>query len=204
MPSRGCQWGLFGLCMGATLNLVLRMAANLGLSLPIKGVKIPVGDAGAFTVIAVEKEPGKEVDRTGLYNWSIGMVFLSAVQPVMLVDDDIDVSDNSDIFEAWHSQTNPARDWFIGDLTSNTCILSPYAEQDEQLAKFYSPGNFRAPNIVMDAVMREEPPQGVRRMTFESLYPEELQQWVIDKWPEWKMGEDPIWKKDWLELGKMY
>jgi hypothetical protein len=55
------------------------------------------------------------------------------------------------------------------------------------------------PRLLVDATSKEEPPLGVSRTCFETLVPDELQQWVVENWQRLGFKEEAVWKKAWRE-----
>ena len=53
--------------------------------------------------------------------------------------------------------------------------------------------------LITDATTKEEPPLGVRRTQFETLFPEDLQQWVVDNWADLGFKEEARWNKTYTE-----
>jgi len=72
--------------------------------------------------------------------------------------------------------------------------------EPEDRAKHFRGGMQKHPHLVVDATTKEEPPLGVRRMWFESAFPEEVQRWVVDNWKRWGFEEEPEWYKGWFDL----
>ena len=55
------------------------------------------------------------------------------------------------------------------------------------------------PKKVLDGTTKEEPPMGVRRTQFETLYPETLQKWVVENWERLGFTEEARWNDDYLK-----
>ena len=61
------------------------------------------------------------------------------------------------------------------------------------------PGSIPTPKLTVDATEKEEPPLGVRRTCFETLYDEDTQKWVVENWERLGFTEELEWKKAWRE-----
>jgi len=112
---------------------------------------------------------------------------------------DVDLFDYDEITEAIHSQTNPVQDWIIIPPSHMSHVLPCCWMEEEDRAKYFTAGSLRAPKMIIDATRKEEPPLGVSRTCFETLFSEELQKWVVDNWKKLGFTEEPVWKKSWRE-----
>ena len=204
--SRGCQWALGRLCYGITPNAGLRGLESLaGLKFPFKGVLWQQPDLGHINLQSLQNTPYPEYMREELYNLIHGISLFTPGPPSMLLDEDVDVFDVAEVFEAWHNRTNPARDWIQqDDQFAKLNIFCPYAEEDEHLKKYHKAGQHRVNYWLYDATTKEEPPEGVKRTDFETLYPEDVQKWVVDNWDKLGTGEEVMWKDYWLKLKRLY
>ena len=200
--SRGCQWGLTRVCYGVTPNANLRFATGLGLELPLKGMIFQQPDVGHVNLLSMkgERYSGLTQDMLNLIH---GIVILSPGPPSLMLDDDVDIFDVADVFEAWHTKTKPGRDWIFTENMARPTIWSPWAE-DFDVAKYCKAGQFRNPYLCVDTTTKEEPPLGVKRTDFETLYPDDVQKWVVDNWDRLGTGEEAMWKDYWLKLKRLY
>lgn len=114
----------------------------------------------------------------------------------LFVDDDVNVLNYDDGFEAMFTQVNPARDIIRTEKEFTSMTIESSWLEPEDLAKWKGPGNFLNRKLITDATTKEEPPLGVRRTQFETLFPEELQQWVMDNWKELGFEEEARWNKN--------
>ena len=117
----------------------------------------------------------------------------------LFVDDDINVLNYDDGFEAMFTQVNPARDIIRTNKEFATMTIESSWLEPEDLAKYKGPGNFINRKLITDATTKEEPPLGVRRTQFETLFPEDLQKCVVDNWEDLGFEEEARWNKSYLE-----
>ena len=117
----------------------------------------------------------------------------------LFMDDDVNILDYGEAVEAQATQTNPVRDIIRTRkmFPSPTLFCSWMEEEDRE--KFMGPGTILSDKLNTDATTKEEPPLGVRRMQFETLYPEKLQKWVIDNWQRLGFEEEARWNNTWLK-----
>jgi 4-hydroxy-3-polyprenylbenzoate decarboxylase len=117
----------------------------------------------------------------------------------LFVDDDVNVLDYGDVIEAQFTQTNPARDLIKTDKMFPTMTIESSWMEAEDREKNIGPGTILSNKMLTDATTKEEPPMGVRRMQFETVYPKEIQQWVVDNWSALGFEEEVLWHNAWLE-----
>lgn len=113
-------------------------------------------------------------------------------------DDDLNGLDFSEFYDAMFTQVNPAKDMIKTPPTTCITIESSWMETWDR-DKFRGPGSILARKLIYDATTKEEPPMGVRRLTFESLFPEDVQKWVVENWQRLGLKEEPRWFKSWLD-----
>jgi 4-hydroxy-3-polyprenylbenzoate decarboxylase len=114
------------------------------------------------------------------------------------VDDDVNAFEWDEIFEAIYTQTNPARDVMITPRIYPTMTVELGAVSDADRGATMG-GTARYNKVITDATTKEEPPLGVRRTSFETLFPNELQKWVVDNWQRLGFPEEVRWSKPWIE-----
>jgi 3-polyprenyl-4-hydroxybenzoate decarboxylase len=115
------------------------------------------------------------------------------------LDGDVDTFDYGDIQEAMHTQTNPLRDWIKTEPAHTTMTISSSWMEDEDREKYFRGAQLATPRLIVDATTKEEPPLGVKATGFETLYPDELQKWVVENWQRLGFKEEAVWKKAWRE-----
>lgn len=122
-----------------------------------------------------------------------------------MVDDDVNIYHVEEIVDAIYTQSNPAKDWVPSsacwDARTSGGLVSvrSYLER-EDLAKLYGKMTVTTGYWTRDNTTKGEPPLGVRRMSFETVLPDEIQQWVVDNWKKWGLEEEPAWNKPYLDL----
>ncbi len=114
-------------------------------------------------------------------------------------DDDVNILDYGQFFEAMFTQTNPARDIIKSPGKYPTMTIESSWMEAEDRAGFSGPGTILSHKLIIDATTKEEPPMGVRRLAFETMFPSELQEWVVENWAKLGFAEEPVWNKSWLE-----
>ena len=125
---------------------------------------------------------------------------LSCMSNEILVDPDISAFDWDQILEGMMTQTNPQRDVRITyDKHPRMTLETPWAEA-EDIAKYHNLGHIYAKHLFVDGTSKEETPQGVSRTQFETLFPSELQQKVVDNWSKWGFKEETDWYKKYIDL----
>jgi|GEM_PF-1284557 len=171
--------------------------------LPIKfgnTVSIPrTGATGCHAVIKKkypEDYPGFMQD---LFNRVMGLPGLGGVLAHnMFCDDDVNVLDYAEFYEAEFTQTNPYKDLIKTEPLPVMTIEASWMETWDR-DKFAGPGTILARKMIYDATTKEEPPQGVRRLRFESLFPDKTQEWVVNNWQRLGFKEEARWFKTWIE-----
>ena len=116
------------------------------------------------------------------------------------IDEEVPWYKPEEVVEAVFTQADPARDYYRTEPACPTMTISASWMEPEDRAKHFRGGMQKHPHLVVDATTKEEPPLGVRRMWFESAFPEEVQRWVVDNWKRWGFEEEPEWYKGWFDL----
>ncbi|MDZ4245640.1 MAG: hypothetical protein U1D67_00800, partial [Dehalococcoidia bacterium] len=117
----------------------------------------------------------------------------------LFMDDDVNILDYGEAVEALATQTNPVRDVIrTGKMFPSPTLFCSWMEEEDR-EKFMGPGTILSDKLNTDATTKEEPPLGVRRMQFETLYPERLQKWVVDNWQRLGFEEEARWNNTWLQ-----
>ena len=171
--------------------------------MPLKmGHTIPVR-CGTTIFIAVKKQKYPE-DYPGfmnqLINMQTGMPGMgNSMANSLFVDDDVNVLNYDDGFEAMFTQVNPKRDVIRTPKEFATMTIESSWLEPEDIEKWKGPGNFLNRKLITDATTKEEPPLGVRRTQFETLFPEKVQQWVMDNWEEMGFEESARWNNSYTK-----
>ena len=202
VPARGVQWGLITVTMRVSYLMIMRHIARQGLDIPVKTLIGEHGDLGSCAYLALKEKPYPGY-MSDIYNFLFGNALCGVMMGTLITDSNVDPFDGGEISEAWHTQTNPARDWIQIPDAARITILAPWAEGDD-IKGYFRGGQLETPNWIFDASTKEEPPQGVRRTDFETLYPEKLQKWVVDNWSKLGIEEKTLWKDAWLKTEKAY
>jgi len=125
---------------------------------------------------------------------------LSCMSNEILVDPDVSAYDWNNILEAIMTQTNPHRDVRpTYDKHPRMTLETPWAEEEDR-AKYYNLGHIYARHLFVDSTAKEDAPLGLPRTQFETLFPPEMQQKVVDNWSKWGFKEEPEWYKKYIEL----
>lgn len=125
---------------------------------------------------------------------------LSCMSNEILVDPDVNAYDWDQILEGMMTQTNPGRDVRLTyDKHQRMSLESPWAEEEDR-AKYYYLGHLYNKHLYVDATAKEDSPFGIPRTQFETLFPAEVQQKVIDNWEKWGFKQKPEWYKKYIEL----
>jgi 4-hydroxy-3-polyprenylbenzoate decarboxylase len=153
---------------------------------------------GGVTAFAMKDKPYPGFMHD-IYDVALGSPVMSVFPLMVFVDGGVNILNYQDTQEAWHTQTNPARDWLITEPVHATTTLTCSWMEPEDTAKYFAPGTLIGPRGLFDATTKETPPLGVSRTSFETLYPDELQKWVVDNWQRLGFTEEPVSEKGWLE-----
>ncbi|RJX19997.1 MAG: UbiD family decarboxylase [Desulforudis sp.] len=174
------------------------------LGLPIKfGCSVSIPRTGATASNAVIKQKYPE-DYPGfmkdLFQKVLGQPGMGGVLACNLfVDDDVNILDYGEFYEAMFTQTNPARDVIKSAFKYPVMTLESSWMEEEDRTKFFGPGSILSHKLIIDATTKEEPPLGVRRLAFETLFPAAVQEWVVQNWEKLGFTEEARWNKSWLE-----
>jgi 4-hydroxy-3-polyprenylbenzoate decarboxylase len=134
-----------------------------------------------------------------LFDMSLGNPVTALFNYMYYMDSDVDILDYGEVEEAIHTQANPMRDWIRSDSIYSTSFMGMSYQEEEDRAKYYRSATMAQPRLLVDATSKEEPPLGVSRTCFETLVPDELQQWVVENWQRLGFKEEAVWKKAWRE-----
>jgi 4-hydroxy-3-polyprenylbenzoate decarboxylase len=134
-----------------------------------------------------------------MFDIGLGNPALSVFPIQLWVDGDVDFFDMGELQEAWHTQSNPLQDWIKTERTFFTMAASCAWMELEDIEKYFRQMTLAQPRLIVDATTKEEPPLGVKATSFETLYPDELQQWVVENWQRLGFKEETMWKKAWRE-----
>ena len=196
--------------IGSSTNALHDSLGHLGylgqikmFGLPLKfgcSVTIPrtaaTGHAAVYKKKYPEDYPGFMED---LFNKVMGQPGMGGVLAKnVFFDDDVNILDYGEFYEAMFTQVNPARDMIKTHPFPVMTIESSWMEEWDR-DKYVGPGTILAQKLIIDATTKEEPPMGVRRLNFETLFPERLQKWVMENWERLGFKEEPRWNKSWLE-----
>jgi len=136
-----------------------------------------------------------------LFNQTLGNPATSVFPAQLYVDDDVNLFELGDVWEAQYTQVNPARDIWQTERAYPTMTISSSWMEEEDWMKYFRAGNLAYSRLLVDATTKEEPPLGVRRTCFETLFPKELQRWVIENWERLGFREEIRWNEPWMEAG---
>jgi len=170
---------------------------NLGMPIKLTSSGSPA-HLGGVTAFAMKDKPYPGFMHD-IYDIASGHPLLGAFPLMIFADGEVNILNYHEIQEAMHTQTNPAKDWLITEPVHATWTLSSAWIEPEDTAKYFAPGTLIGPRVMVDATTKETPPLGVSRTSFETLYPDELQKWVVDNWQRLGFAEEAVSEKGWLE-----
>ena len=130
-----------------------------------------------------------------MFELAWGIPAFSSPTAHIWTDADVDLTDYEEIVEVIHTKTNPAKDWILLPAAHMQHVLPSSWMEEEDRSRYFTAASMRAPKLIIDATTKEEPPLGIKRTRFETLYPEELQKWVVDNWQRLGFSEETVWKK---------
>lgn len=192
--------------LGAGTHAIHEVLMPLGAYMMTKATKMPLKmgmgalpfRTGSTAIFSVKKRayPGFMHD---LFNQTLGNPMAAVFPSQLYVDDDVNIFELSDVWEAQYTQVNPARDIRITERAYPTMTISSSWMEEEDWAKYFRGGTLSYSKMLADATTKEEPPQGVRRTCFETLFPKELQKWVVDNWQRLGFTEEVRWNEPWIE-----
>jgi len=191
--------------LGAGTHAIHEALMPLAAYMIMKGMKMPIRmgqggfpfRTGSTAAFSVEKKsyPGFMHD---LFNQVLGNPVASSLPAQIFVDADVNIFELGDVLEAQYTQINPARDILITERAYPTMTISSSWMEEEDWVKYFRAGNLAYSKMLIDATTKEEPPLGVRRTCFETLFPKELQRWVIENWERLGFREEVRWNEPWL------
>lgn len=196
--------------MGTSAPCLQESLANIAFLGQVKAFGLPfkVGDSlaptrnGATSQVAIYKKKYPE-DYPGfmrdVFDKYMGLPGLGGVfAKEAFVDDDVNVLDIGDFYDAFFTQVNPAKDIHKSNKMTVMTIESSWMEEWDR-DKYMGPGGILGTKQIYDATTKEAPPLGVRRLNFETIYPESIQKWVVENWKRMGFKEEPRWNKSYLD-----
>lgn len=114
------------------------------------------------------------------------------------VDAEVDPADVSQVLEEWFTKTNPKRDYKITDQPEGgkAAFCGPYLDEQD-LERNVLGDAAHVPKVFIDATTK--PGTRTRRLVFENLFPESLQEKVVTNWTKWGFEDPPVWRKAYME-----
>ena len=195
----GCSCGAIHECV---FPLGLLAGARM-LNLPVKFANCAPIKSGATVTYAIRKKKYPE-DFPGftqeIWDKTIGFPGLGGIfSNQFMMDEDVNMLDYSEVVEATFTQTNPARDLVKTSRMFPSMLVDCSAQEPEDLEKYYREGTILVSKELLDGTTKEEPPLGVRRTQFETLFPDELQKWVVENWERLGFKEEPVWHHNFMK-----
>jgi 4-hydroxy-3-polyprenylbenzoate decarboxylase len=189
-----------GTCMLQVWNFApgfYMMQKMMGMPIKLNTIGSPSYHGGMnFYCIYDKPYPGFMHD---MFDLALGNPGMALFQLQLWMDGEVDFFDVGELEEAMHTQTNPLRDWMKTEPRYGTSYMSCSWQEDEDREKYFRSSTLATPRMMVDATTKEEPPQGVKTTCFETLYPDELQKWVVENWQRLGFKEEAAWKKAWRE-----
>jgi len=198
---QGLGGGGVSLCDASFRVGITLMAKMMGF--PFKAATWYTYFGGTCTVMSTKKPNYPEAYpgcRQDLEDSVMANPVLACMSHEVVVDPDISAYDWDQILEAMMTQTNAHRDIRLTyDKHQRMTLETPFAEAEDR-AQYYYLGHIYTKHQYMDATSKEETPEGIPRTAFETLFPVELQQKVVDNWEKWGFKEEVSWYKGYNDL----
>ena len=125
---------------------------------------------------------------------------------VFILDDDVSFYHYDQYMEALFTKSNPVKDiWMVGSNvgshTPSFTIGHTYWEKEDLEGKIFRMTVPSGGRNVFDATTKEEPKEPyVNKTAFETLYPDDLQEWVVENWERLGFKEGVDWNKPYEEM----
>jgi 3-polyprenyl-4-hydroxybenzoate decarboxylase len=116
---------------------------------------------------------------------------------VYIVDDDVDPTDCDQVLEAVFTQVDPACDYNITDNDSPKAMIAGAYLDDIDLERNALELSCLTTKHIVDATTKGN--SKIRRTSFETVFPEHMQKWVIDNWERWGFEEKAKWNKPYID-----
>lgn len=119
---------------------------------------------------------------------------------IYFVDSEVDPSDVEQVIEEIMTKTNPLRDYHISDNVAPKLLLAGYLDEEDFQKNVLGESGLGAKDYI-DATTKGNPE--IKRNTFETLFPEDLQKWVVENWKRLGFEEGAKWNKPYMEKKAM-
>lgn len=171
---------------------------STGLAILADGIPIKAGAGfshagGTMQFVALKKSNRPGFMREVIDRASSGR--LASSPATVFSDEEVNVFEPVEDLETFFTQTNPQRDIRISRESYPLSTLMCDWIDEEDIKKGIAMGSVESSKIFVDATTKENPPMGVKRTSFETLFPEELQKRVMENWRKLGFTEDALWHK---------
>jgi 4-hydroxy-3-polyprenylbenzoate decarboxylase len=175
-----CTW-----CIGFTAYL------RFTKGYPVKRVWMPRETPYNMFIISVEKtDPGILWE---IFDSTFHLSPMGHIDHIAFVDSDVDPMDIAQFVEDFGLKLHPSRDWHMTNWEMPKVTLTVYLTPEERKIGLTS-------KMYLDCTTKNEKAEP-KRVTFETLYPEDLQHRVVEKWGKWGIpGKPRISKAEDIEL----
>ncbi len=177
--------GSDGQCLSATsFSMGLYTDVRTFQGFPIKSLYYPMQIPYSFPVIATEVSYQGYIHEVANFLFSHGA--FGHNDHVCFVDSDVNPADMDQVLEEIALKVHPTRDFHIGNLEAPKVTLNVYQSPQEKEVGLTA-------KVYIDATTKRK--EGLRRLTFETLFPEEIQKWAVENWKEIGFEERPKWRR---------
>lgn len=178
----------------SSIGPAIYFAYKYDLGLPIKMSGFMSHAPGTITISTSKPYDGYMRD---LYDRIYCVGAMAHWDKVYVVDDDVDPTDCDQVLEAVFTQVNPARDYNITDNDSPKAMIAGAYLDDIDLERNALELSCLTTKHIVDATTKGN--TRIRRTSFETVFPEHLQRWVIDNWQRWGFKEKAKWNKPYID-----
>lgn len=152
---------------------------------PVKRVWMPRETPYNMFVIAVEKsDPGLLWE---IFDSTFHMSPMGHIDHIAFVDADVDPMDIGQFVEDFALKLHPRKDWHMTEWEMPKVTLTVYLTPEERKVGLTK-------KMYLDCTTKDEKAEP-KRIAFETLYPEDTQNWVMNKWENFGIPQKPVLKK---------
>jgi 4-hydroxy-3-polyprenylbenzoate decarboxylase len=154
---------------------------------PVKRVWMPRETPYNMFIIALDRSTPGMVQEIMDYYFQMGP--MTHVDHVAFVDGDVDPRDLTQFVEDWATKMHPKNDLRMTDWNMPKVTLTVYLSPEERKAGLTK-------KIAFDVTTKDwDESRGPKRINFESLYPEDMHESIVEKWNALDLKEKAELKK---------